>query len=92
MISFDWDEANVRHIARHGVTPEEAEEVMYNLYLLDDGYYYVDDEFRQAQVGPTRRGRFLRVVWILREQHVRVVTAYDASRTAVRLYNDLFSG
>jgi uncharacterized DUF497 family protein len=29
-IEFDWDEANLRHVARHGVTPEEAEEVVAN--------------------------------------------------------------
>jgi hypothetical protein len=29
-IEFDWDEANMRHIARHGVTPEEAEEAVTN--------------------------------------------------------------
>jgi hypothetical protein len=25
---FDWDESNTDHIARHGVTPVEAEEVI----------------------------------------------------------------
>jgi len=25
---FDWDEANQRHLARHNVTPQEAEEVV----------------------------------------------------------------
>lgn len=25
---FDWDDANEDHIARHGVTPAEAEEVV----------------------------------------------------------------
>ena len=25
---FDWDNANVGHIAEHDVTPEEAEEVL----------------------------------------------------------------
>ena len=27
-VKFDWDAANVRHIARHGITPEEAEEAI----------------------------------------------------------------
>ena len=26
MFGFDWNEANLRHIALHSVTPEEAEE------------------------------------------------------------------
>jgi hypothetical protein len=25
---FDWDDANIRHIAAHGVEPEEAEEAL----------------------------------------------------------------
>ena len=27
---FDWDESNINHIALHGVTPEEAEQVLQN--------------------------------------------------------------
>ena len=27
-VEFEWDEANEEHIARHGVTPEEAEEAL----------------------------------------------------------------
>lgn len=29
-IEFDWDEANIRHVARHSVLPEEAEQVILN--------------------------------------------------------------
>ena len=29
-IEFDWDEANVSHVARHKVSPEEAEQVILN--------------------------------------------------------------
>ena len=25
---FDWDSANIRHIAEHDISPEEAEEVI----------------------------------------------------------------
>jgi hypothetical protein len=34
---FDWDLANVRHIARHDVTPGEAEEALEN-DPVDPGY------------------------------------------------------
>ena len=27
-IEFDWDEANIGHLARHSVLPEEAEQVI----------------------------------------------------------------
>ena len=29
-MQFDWKEANIAHIARHDVTPEEAEQVVEN--------------------------------------------------------------
>ena len=29
-VEFDWDHHNIAHIARHGVTPEEAEQVLAN--------------------------------------------------------------
>jgi hypothetical protein len=29
-LGFDWDEANIAHIAKHDVKPHEAEEVITN--------------------------------------------------------------
>lgn len=29
-VEFDWDEANVGHVARHSVLPNEAEQVILN--------------------------------------------------------------
>jgi hypothetical protein len=29
-IEFDWDDANIGHLARHNVRPEEAEQVIFN--------------------------------------------------------------
>jgi hypothetical protein len=29
-MEFDWDEANVTHIARHGISPAECEEAYQN--------------------------------------------------------------
>jgi uncharacterized DUF497 family protein len=76
---FDWDDANVAHIALHGVLPEEAEEVIVNS-PLDLGYETRNDEIRLRQVGETVQGRILAVVSTLRDGRTRVVTAYTASR------------
>jgi hypothetical protein len=27
-VTFDWDAANIQHLARHGVTPKEAEQAV----------------------------------------------------------------
>ena len=40
-IDFDWDEANIGHVARHGVLPDETEQVILN-DPLDLGMEIVD--------------------------------------------------
>jgi len=44
-IEFDWDAANVGHIARHGVKPEEVEEVLRN-DPFDLDYEVIGGEWR----------------------------------------------
>ena len=74
---FDWDDANIDHIAEHDVEPEEAEEVILG-DPLDAGFEVVDGEDRWSYVGETSEGRILRVAITLRGERMRVVTAYDA--------------
>jgi uncharacterized protein len=83
---FDWDDANIGHIAEHGVTPEEAEDVLLGDSLdlnfqADEG-----DEERWSYLGQTNSGRILQVVITLRGEKIRVVTAFDASRQDKALY------
>ena len=76
-LGFDWDDANVEHIARHDVTPGEAEQVMLNI-PVEIGYQVIDGEERFVAAGMTRLGRFLTIVWTDREGLVRIVTAFDS--------------
>jgi uncharacterized DUF497 family protein len=58
---FDWDFENITHIARHGVTSEEAEELFDGLMFLlryDDAH----GEPRSVEMGHTHSGRMLEVV------------------------------
>ena len=82
---FDWDDANVRHIARHGVSPEEAEQVLLN-QPLDLDEQLRNHERRILHLGETNSGRILNVVATKRDKRVRVVTAYPADRSDRRLY------
>ena len=74
----DEDDGNVQHIAEHGVSVEEAEEV-----LLDDGNEVFTSRSSGYPIvfGYTSTGRYLAVVF----EHVdedpltlRPITAYDA--------------
>jgi uncharacterized DUF497 family protein len=76
-LGFDWDGANLGHIARHGVTRGEAEQVMLNVPVEID-YQVIDGEERFVAVGMTGGGRFLTIIWTERAGLVRVVTAFDS--------------
>src|SRR3954467_231457 len=75
--AFDWDEGNVNHIARHGVTTGEAEEA-----ILDPSAVMLEiqdeEEERVKAVGRTNRRRILVVVFTFRGDAIRPITAYDA--------------
>jgi uncharacterized DUF497 family protein len=79
MFRFDWDEANLQHIALHSVSPEEAEQVLLGS-PFELGTYEIDGEDRLEEVGCTSKGRILKVVTIIRSGRIRVATAYDASK------------
>jgi uncharacterized DUF497 family protein len=44
---FDWDDANVDHLARHDVTPEEAEEALLDPRRIGASAYAVEGERRR---------------------------------------------
>jgi uncharacterized protein len=92
MVEFDWDDANIRHIAEHDVTPEEAEEVLLGDALDLEFQAEEGNETRWVYLGETNIGRILQVVITLRGDKIRVVTAYDASKHEKRLYLETKAG
>jgi uncharacterized protein len=82
---FDWDEANVGHVARHSVLPDEAEHVILN-DPVDLGLEIVDGEERHVNLGATVKGRVLLVVTTWREDRVRVVTAFEPIKRLIQFY------
>lgn len=79
---FQWDDANEEHIAHHGVTPAEVEEVFIGRFQVRRsrlGRYLV--------LGRSAEGRALSVVVEkLGGGWVRVVTARDMAPAERRLY------
>ena len=82
---FDWDAANIGHIARHGVAPSEVEEVLCE-EPGDLAYEEIDGEPRWTSVGHTDELRVLVVVWTIRGEAFRPITAFDAPATVRRDY------
>jgi len=82
---FIWDAANTAHIARHAITPAEAEQVIEN-DPLDLDRQIRNGEERFLHLGETTAGRILFVVVTERENTLRVVTAYPADKSARKFY------
>lgn len=86
-LRFEWDKANEGHIAIHGVTTDEVEEV----FARPVHEVPADrDEPRNLCVGPTKKDRFLAIAYTMREGRVRVVTAFPANRKQRRQYAEAF--
>jgi len=69
-IEFDWDEANIGHVARHSVLPEEAEQVILN-DPVDLGIEIVEGEERYLNLGATVQGRVVRADHMARSTGTR---------------------
>jgi uncharacterized protein len=78
-LSFAWDNGNTRHIARHAIIAGEVEEVFAN-DPADIGFETVEGEGRWTVVGHTDSLRFLVVVWTMRSENIRPITAFEAGK------------
>jgi uncharacterized DUF497 family protein len=83
---FEWDEANVDHVARHDVTVDEAEEAAADPKRIGIPAHEVDEEERWALLGATESDRVLFVVFTKRDKAIRVITARDATSQERRRY------
>jgi uncharacterized DUF497 family protein len=73
---FDWDDANILHLAEHGVAPEDAEDVLLG-ETLEMGFNNGEPgEDRWSYIGETMGGRVLQVIITMRGGKIRVVTAF----------------
>jgi hypothetical protein len=78
---FDWDDANILHIAEHDLTPEEeAEEVVLGDALEKGFDAGTMGEERWYYVGETAQGRVLQVVIAMRGKRIRVVTGFKPTK------------
>jgi uncharacterized DUF497 family protein len=88
LLHFEWDESNRGHLARHDVTPLEAEEVIHGrpldieLQITEQN----DNEERLLQLGSTAKGRILQLVTTWRGGKVRVISAWDAPKQLKTYY------
>lgn len=81
--SFDWDDHNIQHIARHDVEPDEVEEMFESKVHLTRG-----KDGRYEVLGRSAAGRYLFCVLEsgCQGSRVRVITARDMAPKERRLF------
>jgi len=87
-LAFDWDSANLSHLARHDVTQQEAEDALLGdpldieLQITESA----ETEERLLQIGETATGRILQLLTTWRDGKVRVISAWDAPKQLKTYY------
>lgn len=87
-VGFEWDRYNTEKIReRHGVSPSECEQLFFNLPLIvEDDERHSQSEMRFYALGHTNAKRFLFVVFTIRNQKVRIISARDMNRKERKIY------
>lgn len=89
-LAFDWDKGNVdKNFVKHKVTSKEAEEIFSNkpLNIFED-LSHSEKEQRFVAFGVTNLNRKLTVVFTLRKQKIRVISARDQNIKERRVYEE----
>lgn len=88
VFGFQWDDGNSsKSWLKHGVAPTECEEIFFNrpLLLLTDEKHS-GTETQHYALGHTNAGRPLLVVFTLRNNLIRVISARDMNKKERRIY------
>jgi len=85
---FDWDGGNAEQLwARHQVSQAEGEQVFFNRpFVVSDDVLHSASEPRHYALGRTDAGRLLFVVFTLRGERVRIISARDMTRRERKEY------
>ncbi len=73
---FEWDQWNIEKNREHGLETSEIEEVFFSrkkLLKIDDKHSHVEP--RYLLIGRNQRARWLYVVFTMRQENIRVISA-----------------
>jgi len=85
---FQWDEGNLlKNWEKHEVTASECEQLFFNqpLVVAEDEKHSTR-EARLFALGQTDAGRLLFIVFAIRKNQIRVISARDMNRKERKVY------
>jgi len=87
-VGFEWDTGNLtKNQQKHDVSPSECEQIFFNhpLVVAQDERHS-DQEDRFFALGQTDAGRLLFVVFVVRKDIIRVISARNMNRKERKVY------
>jgi len=87
---FQWDAGNSeKNFYKHKVTNSECEQVFFNqpIIVVDDTKHS-EDENRFYLLGRTDQDRLLFVVFTVRKNFIRIISARDMNKKEREIYNE----
>jgi uncharacterized DUF497 family protein len=79
-IAFEWDSQKaIANIRKHGVSFEQACEAFFDPFLVRLEDEVIDDELREQILGMSASWKILFVVYVLRFENIRVISARVAT-------------
>ena len=84
---FDWDTGNQNKNNKHQVDNYESEEAFFdNQKVIFKDVLHSQKEKRFILLGKTKKDRLLYIVFTIRKQKIRIISARDVNRKEVHLY------
>lgn len=87
-VDFDWDKGNInKNWRKHKVKDSEAEEIFFDdKKKVFKNKLHSKEEERFILLGKTKRERLLFVVFTMRNNKVRIISARDINKKERKLY------
>ncbi len=87
---FEWDAGNKeKSIMKHEVSNEECEEAFfdYNKKIQKDSLHSINEK-RYILIGQTKQNRLLYIIFTVRKDKIRVISARDINKKEQNLYEE----
>lgn len=87
---FEWDQGNIgKSYRKHGVTPNEAEEVFADKDLqVEPDIKHQGTEKRYIGIGQKTEGRIMLAVFTIRKNRIRIISTRVANKRERRKYEE----
>ncbi len=88
VVGFEWDNGNKgKNLLKHQIKNEECEEVFFdqNKKILKDNIHSIKEE-RYILLGKTKKQKLIFLVFTIRKNQIRVISARDLNKKEYKLY------